>query len=366
MTVAFLDPRASYLEIKEELDQAYQTVMDSGIYILGEFVENFERDFATYCEARFCVGVASGLDALVLSLKALDIGPGDEVIVPSHTFIATWLAVSAVGAVPVAVEPDQRTFNLSAEQLGSALTPRTRAVIAVHLYGLPADIVGIQQFCKRNSIFLIEDAAQAHGATYNNKKIGSHGDAVCWSFYPGKNLGAFGDGGAITTNSKKIEHKLKLIRNYGSAVKYQNQLKGMNSRLDPLQAAMLQVKLKYLDTWNARRKDIANVYFDKLRDTELVLPTSPANCGHAWHLFVIRYPKRDRLQKALAANQIGTLIHYPIPPYRQEAYSELRIAATSYPIANQMAQEVLSLPMGPHMSKTDANIVADHVLDFLG
>ncbi|OSQ48363.1 DegT/DnrJ/EryC1/StrS family aminotransferase [Thalassospira alkalitolerans] len=365
MSIAFLDPHASYLEIKDEIDAAYHQVMDSGTYILGEAVENFENDYAEYCNARHCIGIASGLDALLLSLRALDIGEGDEVIVPSHTFFATWLAVSQAGATPIAVEPDIATYNIDPARIEAAISPRTRAIIPVHLYGHPADLGSIVEIAKRHGLYVIEDAAQAHGAQYKGQRIGAHGDAVCWSFYPGKNLGAYGDGGAITTDNAKIAEKLSVLRNYGSHAKYQNEILGYNSRLDPLQAAMLQVKLRHINRWNEHRKTVAQLYSEILAETSLKLPNVPNWADPAWHLYVIRHPQRDALQDFLAQKGVGTLIHYPIPPHRQKAYALTDLAQKSFPIAEQCSREVLSLPMGPHLSVKDTHTVANHIIAFL-
>ncbi|MDP2752964.1 MAG: DegT/DnrJ/EryC1/StrS family aminotransferase, partial [Nitrospirota bacterium] len=252
MKIPFLDLRAAYLELAPELDEAYHRVMQSGWFILGAEVDAFENEFADYCDAKQCVGVGNGLEALHLILRAMDIGPGDEVIVPSNTYIATWLAVSYAGATPVAVEPDRRTFNLDSARIEAAITPRTRAIIAVHLYGQPADMDPIIEIARRHNLRVIEDAAQAHGARYKGRRAGSLGDAAGFSFYPGKNLGALGDGGAVTTDDETLAGRIRVLRNYGSSIKYHNELKGYNSRLDELQAAFLRVKLKHLDTWNAR------------------------------------------------------------------------------------------------------------------
>lgn len=364
MSIAFLDPGITYRSIQTEIDAAYHDVMQSGYYILGEAVERFENAYARYCEAQHCVGVASGLDALTLSLRAFDIGPGDEVIVPSHTFIATWLAVSQVGATPIAVEPAQGLFNIDTDRIEAVITPRTRAIIAVHLYGQPADMNPILAIAKKHHLRVIEDAAQAHGARYHGKRIGAHGDAVTWSFYPAKNLGAFGDGGAITTNDADLAEKLKMLRNYGSKVKYHNEVCGYNSRLDPLQAAMLEVKLRYIDDWNARRREQAAWYLTGLADIAqsdgtngtngaIELPLVPNWADPVWHLFVIRHPKRDALMAYLEENGIGTGIHYPIPVHRQKAYHDAPFATQSFPLAESYAAEVLSLPIGPHLARSD-------------
>lgn len=349
MKVPFLDLRAGYLELKREIDAAVQRVLDSGWYILGPEVEAFEAEFADFCDAAHCVGVANGLDALTLSLKALNVGPGDEVIVPSNTYIATWLAVSATGATPVPVEPDPTTHNIDPDRIAAALTPRSKALLPVHLYGQPADLDPILTFAKSHGLSVVEDAAQAHGARYKGQRIGAHGDAVCWSFYPSKNLGAIGDAGAVTTNRPEVAERLRLLRNYGSREKYANETRGANSRLDPVQAAILRVKLAKLDSWNARRRDIAAAYTRGLGNTALTLPEVPSWAEPVWHLYVVRSLERDALQARLAERGIGTLIHYPIPPHLQEAYADAGFTKGQFPLAERLAGEVLSLPMGPHL-----------------
>lgn len=362
--VPFLDLRAAYLELKPDLDAAVLRSLDSGWYIGGTEVEAFEAEYATYVGAKECVGVGNGLDALHLALKAMDIGPGDEVIVPSNTYIATWLAVSYTGATPVPVEPDERTYNIDPAFIEAAITPRTKAVIPVHLYGQPADLNPILDIARRHKLWVLEDAAQAHGARYKGKRIGAHGDAVAWSFYPGKNLGAMGDAGAVTTNNPEVAEKLRMLRNYGSKVKYVNEIVGYNSRLDPIQAAALRVKLKALDEWNARRREVAMMYIEKLEDTELTLPFVPDWAEPVWHLFVVRSPERDKLQKHLESKNIGTLIHYPIPPHLQQAYAPLGYKEGSFPISEHVHHEVLSLPIGPHLSPEATKSVITNVQNF--
>ena len=349
MAVPFLDLHAACAELRPEIDAAIARVLDSGWYILGPEVEAFEAEFAGYCQADHAIGLANGLDALHLALRAMDVGPGDEVIVPSNTYIATWLAVSQCGAVPVPVEPDPATHNIDPARIEAAITPRTRVILPVHLYGQPADLDPILAIARKHGLRVLEDGAQAHGARYKGRRIGGHGDAVAWSFYPGKNLGALGDGGAVTTNDAQIADRLRVLRNYGSRVKYVNEVAGYNSRLDPLQAAVLRVKLAHLDDWNARRTALAQVYLDGLRDTGLVLPHVPDWAQPAWHLFVVRHRQRDDLQRALTEAGIGSLIHYPIPPHKQQAYAEAGYPADAFPLANRLAEEVLSLPMGPQM-----------------
>lgn len=361
MRIPFLDLAASYQELKQEVDAAIDRVLASGWYILGPELEAFEAEYAAYCGARHCVGVANGLDALHLALRAMGVGPGDEVIVPSNTYIATWLAVSQCGAVPVPVEPDPETFNIDPAQIEAAITPHTKVILPVHLYGQPADLDPILWIARAHGLKVLEDAAQAHGARYKGRRIGSHGDAVAWSFYPGKNLGALGDAGAITTNDDELADRLRVLRNYGSRVKYVNEVPGWNSRLDPLQAAVLRVKLQHLDAWNARRAEIAGLYREKLAGSGVALPAVPAWAEPVWHLFVIRHPRRDAVQQALNEAGIGTLIHYPIPPHRQQAYANLGYPAGAFPIAERLADDVLSLPMGPHLRLQEAQQVA-HVL----
>jgi dTDP-4-amino-4,6-dideoxygalactose transaminase len=361
MKVPFLDLRAAYLELKDELDAAAQRVMGSGWYILGAEVEQFEAEFAAYCGAEHCVGVGSGLEALHLALRAMDIGPGEEVIVPSNTYIATWLAVSHCGATPVPVEPDERTYNTDPALIEAAITPRTKVILPVHLYGQPADLDPILAVARRHGLKVLEDAAQAHGARYKGRRIGAHGDAVAWSFYPGKNLGALGDAGAVTTNNPDLADRLRVLRNYGAREKYVNEVRGFNSRLDPLQAAMLRVKLRHLDAWNVRRKALAAQYLAGLADSGLTLPSVPDWSDPAWHLFVVRHPERDRLQQRLAGGGIGTLVHYPIPPHRQQAYADVGPAAHGLPLASRLSTEVLSLPLSPHLSEDQAARVIDAV-----
>lgn len=351
MKIPFLDLSSPYQELRNELDAAYLRVMESGWYILGDEVDAFEKDFSAYCGARHCIGVANGLDALHLILRAYGIGDGDEVIVPSNTYIATWLAVSYAGARPIPVEPDPATYNIDPAQIESAITPRTRAILAVHLYGQTADMDAILAIARRHNLKVIEDAAQAHGATFKQKQAGALGDAAGWSFYPGKNLGAFGDAGAVTTNDDQLADRIRVFRNYGSRVKYFNEIKGYNSRLDPLQAAFLRVKLKHLNDWNSRRRHVAQQYVASLSDLPaLNLPYVPEWADPSWHLFVIRHSQRDALQKHLEDNEIGTLIHYPIPPHLSDAYHDAGYKKGDFPVAENIAQTVLSLPMGPHLT----------------
>jgi dTDP-4-amino-4,6-dideoxygalactose transaminase len=372
MKVPFLELKPTYLELKDEFDAAYHRVMDSGWYLLGTELEAFESEFAAYCETKHCIGVANGLDALHLIVRALDIGPGDEVIVPSNTFIATWLAVSYAGATPVAVEPDPRTYNLDPARIEAAITPRTKAIMPVHLYGQPADMDAINAIARKHGLKVIEDSAQAQGARYHGRRTGGLADAAGHSFYPGKNLGAFADAGAITTNDAELADRVRTLRNYGSKVKYHYEAQGINSRLDEMQAAFLRVKLRHLDEWNQRRAKIAAGYLDGLkseignRKSEIILPFVPDWATPVWHLFVIRHPQRDQLQQKLTEAGIGTLIHYPVPSHLSKAYADLRPPASDLwqlPIAEALAASVLSLPIGPHLSDPQAQQVIEAILD---
>ena len=347
--IPFLDLKTPYLELKQELDEAIARVVSSGWFIGGGEVDQFEADYAQYCGATYAVGVANGLDALHLALRAMDVGPGDEVIVPSNTYIATWLAVSQCGATPVPVEPDGRTYNIDPALIEAAITPRTKAILPVHLYGQPADLDPILAIARKHGLRVLEDGAQAHGARYKGQRLGAHGDAVAWSFYPGKNLGAMGDGGAVTTNDAQLADRLRMLRNYGSRVKYVNEVQGYNSRLDPLQAAILRVKLKRLDEWNARRSALASLYQQGLADCGLKLPYRPEWAEPVWHLYVVQHEQRDALQQSLADGGVGSLIHYPIPPHRQQAYAQADWGRGAFPLAERMADRVLSLPIGPHL-----------------
>lgn len=355
--IPFLDLKAPYLELKQELDEAIARVVSSGWFIGGGEVDQFEADYAQYCGATHAVGVANGLDALHLALRAMDVGPGDEVIVPSNTYIATWLAVSQCGATPVPVEPDARTYNIDPALIEAAITPRTKVILPVHLYGQPADMDPILAIARKHGLRVLEDGAQAHGARYKGQRLGAHGDAVAWSFYPGKNLGAMGDGGAVTTNDAQLTDRIRVLRNYGSRVKYVNEVQGYNSRLDPLQASILRVKLAHLDKWNARRSAIAARYQEGLADCGLTLPHVPDWAEPAWHLFVVQTEKRDALQQALADAGVGTLIHYPIPPHLQQAYSTAGWGAGAFPLAERMAEQVLSFPIGPHLQAEQMDTV---------
>lgn len=361
MKIKFLDLKETYLELQDELNQAYQRVMTSGRYLLGEELQGFEKEFADYCQAKYCVGVGSGLDALHFILKAINIGNNDEVIVPANTYIATWLAVSYTGAKPIPVEADEDTYNINPDSIEQAITEKTKAIIAVHLYGQSADMDKINSIALKYNLKVIEDCAQAHGAKYKNKRVGSLGDAGGFSFYPGKNLGAFSDGGAVVTNNPEIAHRVKLLRNYGSEKKYFNEIKGFNSRLDEMQSAFLRIKLRYLDNWNNRRKNIANYYLENLKQlNNIKLPVILNYNNPAWHLFVIRNEKRDYLQQQLNKSGIDTIIHYPIPPHLSSAYQQ-EYQEYNFPLTEKIAQEIISLPISPHLSQKELEIITQTI-----
>jgi dTDP-4-amino-4,6-dideoxygalactose transaminase len=365
MEVPSLDLLPAYLELKKELDDAYQRVMSSGWYVLGTEVEGFETEFAGYCKSRFCVGVGNALEGLELILRGYDIGDGDDVIVPSNTYIASWLAVSHAGATPVPVEPDIETHNLDPALVEKAITRRTRAIMPVHLYGQSADVGPLKAIAEKYGLKLIADAAQAHGARYRGRAVGSLGDAAAFSFYPSKNLGCFGDGGAITTDDSKLAERIRILRNYGSRNRYFNDERGFNSRLDELQAALLRVKLRKLDEWNERRRKLASVYLDQLSNIEgISLPHVPEWAEPCWHLFVIRHPHRDKLQAALKESGIGTIVHYPVPPFLQKAYADFQLKPGSLPICEQLAREVLSIPIGPHLAPESQQAVISAIKKF--
>ncbi len=367
MKVPFLDLARPYEELKEEMDEAYFQVMRSGWYILGRELECFEQEYAAYCGVKYCVGISNGLEALHLTLRALEIGPGDEVIVPSNTYIATWLAVSHAGATPVPVEPDARTCNLDPTRVEMAITSRTKAIIPVHLYGQPADMDPIMTIAAGRGLKVIEDNAQAQGARYKGRRTGSLGHAAGTSFYPGKNLGAFGDAGAVTTDDVELADRVRTLRNYGSKRKYYNEAKGFNSRLDELQAAFLRVKLRRLDEWNARRRAVATRYLSELSGIPgLTLPSFAEWAEPVWHLFVVRHLQRDALRTNLTEAAIGTLIHYPVPPHLSGAYQRDSVGSQALPVAEQLASSVLSLPMGPHLSEMQVDAVISATQEVLG
>ena len=369
MPIPFQDFKTPYHELKEELDAAYHRYMESGWLVLGKETTAFEEEYAAYCEADHCVGISNGLEALHLALRAMGCGPGDEVIVPSNTYIATWLAVSQVGAKPVAVEPDPLTFNMDPCRVEDAITAKTKVIMAVNLYGQPCDYDALKAIASKHGLRLAIDNAQAHGCKYKGKVVGALADIECHSFYPSKNLGAFGEAGAITTNDSDLADRIRVLRNYGSRVRYYNEIQGYNARIDELQAAFLRVKLRKLDEWNSRRSSIAEQYLSQLSafSSELSLPFVPEWSSPVWHLFVIRHPHRDRLQKHLAEQGIQTIIHYPIPPHLSGAYSHLRPTDSglwNLTIAETLSNEILSLPIGPHQSQKSVSIIVEAIKSF--
>jgi len=361
-SVPFLDLGRLHQAIREPLDAAYRRVLDSGWFIMGPELEAFESEFAQYCAVKHCIGVGNGLEALHLLLRAYGVGPGDEVIVPSNTFIATWLAVTECGATPVPVDPRIDTHNIDPALISNAITSRTRAIIPVHLYGQPTDMDPISALAAKHGLIVIEDAAQAHGARYKGRCAGSLGHAAATSFYPGKNLGGLGDGGAVLTNDDTIAGKVRHLRNYGSKIKYQHDLIGYNSRLEEMQAAFLRAKLVMLDEWNARRKEIAAQYSKILAGAHIDVPRVPEYAEPVWHLYVIRSKHRDRLKAHLEEQGVSTVIHYPVPPHRQVCYQEFK--GHTLPIAVMLAEEVLSLPMSPALKAEEVELVARTIVTF--
>lgn len=377
--VLFYDVGESYRTIKNEIDQAVIKVLEKGWYILGSEVSDFENEYAEYIGVKHCIGVSNGLDALFLTLKAWGVGKGDEVIVPSNTYIATWLAISYVGAKPIPVEPNKETFNIDPNLIEKSITGKTKAIIPVHLYGMPVDMVPIMQIAEKHGLSVLEDAAQAQGAIYGEKKCGALGHAAAFSFYPGKNLGAFGDAGAITTDDDDLADTLRCLLNYGSRKKYYNDMKGHNCRLDEIQAAILRVKLKYLDDWNKRRVEVAKFYnaivnsnielpYSSLKScTEdnllcYQLPYSKATATSCWHQYIVQCDRRDELQGHLEKNGIQTMIHYPVPPHKQKAYFDMN--NDSFPIAEKIADTCLSLPMSPFIKESELAKIKEAVETF--
>ncbi|GAA3947149.1 DegT/DnrJ/EryC1/StrS family aminotransferase [Actinomadura viridis] len=350
MNVPFLDLRAARSELRAEIDAALRRVADSGRYLMGPEVEAFEAEFAAYCGNAHCVAVGSGCDALELALRALGVGPGDEVLVPAGTFAGTWLAVSETGARPVPVETRETTRTMDPDRIEAALTPRTRAIVPVHLYGHPADMRPVEALAARHGLHIVEDAAQAHGAAYRGRRIGAAPSTAAFSFYPGKNLGAMGDGGAVVTADAALAGRVRLLRNYGSRVKYRHETRATNSRLDEMQAAVLRVKLARLDEWNARRAAVAERYLAALAGLEGVgLPRTAPWARTSWHLFVLRVRRREETRRRLTGAGIGTLIHYPVPPHLSPAYADLGYGPGAFPVTERLAGEVLSVPIGPHL-----------------
>jgi len=351
--IQFLNLKQINSEYQTEINEAIQRVLDSGRYILGREVESFEQEFAQYCRTKFCIGVANGLDALSLIIRAYGFSQNDEIIVPANTYIASILAISQNDCTPVLIEPDINTYNIDPDKIEEKITLKTKAIMAVHLYGQTAEMDKINEIAKKYNLKVIEDSAQAHGAVYKNTRTGNLGNASGFSFYPGKNLGALGDGGAITTNDIELAEKLRALRNYGSHTKYENLYKGVNSRLDEIQAAILRVKLKYLDKDNEKRRKIAGLYRENIKNEQIILPQIENETSHVWHLFVIRTKNREKLQNYLSNNEIQTLIHYPISPHKQQAYKEWN--NLSLPVTELMHNEVLSLPISPVMAENEVN-----------
>lgn len=360
--IKFLDLHKINQRFKSEIDLAIREVLESGWYLLGEKNKAFEENFAKYCETKFSIGCANGLDALHLAIRAYDFPKDSEIIVPANTYIASILAISNCGLKPILVEPNLETYNIDADLIEAKITEKTKAIVVVHLYGQAVEMEKIWELAKKYNLKIIEDSAQAHGAIYQGKKVGNLGDIGCFSFYPGKNLGALGDGGSITTNDEEVAIKIRAIANYGSLIKYENIYKGLNSRLDEIQAAILDLKLQFLDADNQQRREIAKIYRENIKNEKIVLPKPYKEESHVWHLFVIRTKDRDKLQEYLKTKGIQTLIHYPIPPHKQNAYKEWN--NLSFPITEKIHKEVLSLPISPAMNKEEAFYIAQILNEF--
>ncbi len=357
MKVPFLDLKKSYAELEVRLEKKVLHSLKSGRYIGGQEVEDFENNYSKACNAKYCITTGNGLDALFLGLKSLEIGPGDEVIVPAHTFIASWIAIHRTGAKIVPVDVDNSSFNIDVDLILKKLTKKTKAIMPVHMYGQPCDMEGILKLAKKYNLKVIEDAAQAHGASYKNRPIGGIGDLTAWSFYPAKNLGAFGDGGAITTNSFKIYRKVKSLRSYGSVKKYENEIVGYNSRMDPVQATVLNIKLENLKLSNEKRKSLAEIYLNELDNKKILLPEINNWSQHAWHLFCVRHNKRNSIRKTLKEKKIETIVHYPIPPHLQKAFKNLKFKKNSFPNTENISNNVFSLPLNPSLTKDQVHYV---------
>ena len=360
--IKFLDLHKINQRFKSEIDLAIREVLESGWYLLGEKNKAFEENFAKYCETKFSIGCANGLDALHLAIRAYDFPKDSEIIVPANTYIASILAISNCGLKPILVESNLETYNIDTDLIEAKITEKTKAIVVVHLYGQAVEMEKIWELAKKYNLKIIEDCAQAHGAIYQGKKVGNLGDIGCFSFYPGKNLGALGDGGSITTNDEEVAIKIRAIANYGSLIKYENIYKGLNSRLDEIQAAILDLKLQFLDADNQQRREIAKIYRENIKNEKIVLPKPYKEESHVWHLFVIRTKNRDKLQEYLKIKGIQTLIHYPIPPHKQNAYKEWN--NLSFPITEKIHKEVLSLPISPAMNKEEAFYIAQILNEF--
>ena len=360
--ISFVDLKRQYISIKDEIDPAIKKVIDNASFILGKDVEDFEKNFASYCQTKYCVGVSSGTDALHLALRALNIGSGDEVIVPANTFIATALGVSYTGATPVLVDCNTHDYNIDVAKIEGAITARTKAIMPVHLYGQPADMSPILDIAKKHNLNVVEDACQAHGAEYIGKKCGSLGTIGCFSFFPGKNLGAYGDGGAVTTNDPEIDEKIRLLRDYGQKKKYHHELKGFNSRLDAMQAAILNTKLRHLDKWNNQRRKNAKLYNELLANAErIITPVEREDTKHVYHLYVIRSKIRGRLAEHLQSKGISVGIHYPIPIHMQKAYLDVGYEKGSFPVTEEYSGTILSLPMFAELNEEEIKYIVQNI-----
>jgi len=362
MKVPFVDLLSQYQAIKSEIDRAVQSVISDSAFIGGQYAKEFENEFAKFCRTSFCIGVGNGTDALYIALRALGIGAGDEVITVANSFIATSEAITMTGARPVFVDCDPVTYNIDVSKIEGAITSRTKAMVPVHLYGQPADMVSIMKIAEDKNIFVVEDAAQAHGAEISNRRVGTFGHAACFSFYPGKNLGAYGDAGAIVTNDNNLAVKSRMIANHGRIKKYDHDFEGINSRLDGIQAAILSVKLKYLEEWTEKRRKVADLYKSYLESSDVVIPVVPANTRHVYHLYVVRVQARDRVQAALQEAGIATGIHYPIALPNLQAYKYLGKLPDDFPIASRYSGEVLSLPMFPELSEDQIEYVSKSLI----
>jgi dTDP-4-amino-4,6-dideoxygalactose transaminase len=365
MKIPFLSFDGMHLPIKQDLKNAFEKFLDSNWFVLGKNVEAFQKEYALFNNVKYCIGVSNGLDALHVALKTLKVGMGDEVIVPSNTYIASVLSVSYVGATPVFVEPDINTYNMDPVKIEAAITSKTKAIMPVHLYGQACEMEPVMTIAKKHHLFVVEDNAQAHGATYKEKLTGSWGNINGTSFYPGKNFGALGDAGAVTTNNFELAQQAMALRNYGSQKKYYNEMIGFNMRLDECQAGFLSVKLKYLKEWTEQRREIAGWYNDSLRDIDdLILPSVAKNATHVYHIYLVRTQHRDTLQKYLADSSIGTMIHYPVPPHLQKAYEHLGFKKGNFPIAEEIANTCLSLPIWPGMQQSEVGYIAEKIINF--
>lgn len=360
--IKFLDLHKINERYKEEINASIKRVLDSGWYLLGKEDESFEEHFARYCGTKHCIGCANGLEALYLILKAYGIGEGDEVIAPANTYIASILAITQNGATPVLVEPDIKTYNINPDLIEEKITPKTKAIMVVHLYGQAVKMQKIWELAKKYNLKVIEDSAQAHGAVYNERKTGNLGDASGFSFYPGKNLGCLGDGGCVTTSDDELAEKIRALRNYGSHIKYHNIYQGLNSRLDEIQAAVLDVKLKYLDSDNQKRREISEFYRENIKNPKITLPATYETKAHVWHIFPVRTAEREKFQSYLTENEVQTLIHYPIPPHKQQCFKEWN--KLSFPITEKIHREILSIPISPVMTDAEVEKVTEIINDY--